>query len=337
MTHPLLSGLAASPDIFIHQIDAASDRGLIIRLSAEQLRKASFLDERILGQGVEGGWAKWPEIESSARTAPPANVNFIFHIGHCGSTLISRLVEDAAGVRTLRELLAVRQFAMIAAEIPGGLSLWTEAEFRERLDLYLRTASSGAKTVIKATSWCGDLVNWTTGAALFCYLKPHSYIASMLGGANNPIDLRLNAALRLKRLRLITNDRICGISELSPGELAAMSWATETATIVPASGANRILAIEFDEFLSSPVDGLSAALRHLSLPSEESHINATLKGPLMRTYSKDASFSYSPDDRRALLAEYRSWHAEEIARGIAWLETKGKSLPGIAAALQKFS
>ncbi|OFX03224.1 MAG: hypothetical protein A3E78_03655 [Alphaproteobacteria bacterium RIFCSPHIGHO2_12_FULL_63_12] len=340
MTHPLIDGLAASPDILIHQFDIVGDRALIIRLSTEQLRQASFLDERVLVKGVEGGWAPWRDVESSARRAAAANVNFIFHIGHCGSTLVSRLLEDASGARALREPLAIRQLASVAADFDDGLSPWTDATLNDRFDLYLRSSSKGAKTILKATSWCGGLARLSKGPALFCYSEPGAYVATMLGGANNPTDLKLNAAIRLRRLRRLCGDpQFANLAALSPGELAAMSWATETATIAEAQAATpeRFHAIEFDAFLARPEEGLGGAIAHLSLSAPSERIAAALSGPIMRTYSKDASFDYTPQDRRELLNDYKRAHGEEIRRARAWLDAAGNAHPAVAAALSRFA
>jgi hypothetical protein len=336
MPHPLIDGLPASPEIFIHNFDVAGERALIVRLSTEQRRKASFLDDRMLGSGVEGGWAPWSEVEPAARRAPAAKANFIFHIGHCGSTLVSRLIEDATGVRSLREPAALRTLATIDADVKDGLALWSAAELETRLALTLNVASKGERTIVKATSWCGALASRTSGAALFCYSKPDAYVATMLGGANNPIDLKLNAPIRLRRLRRLCGAPIADLAMLSPGELAAMSWATETATIAAASDPSRFHAIEFDSFLTKPEGGLSGALAHLSLAATPELIRAALSGPTMRTYSKDSSFDYSPDDRRALLAEYRSAHGAEIARGRRWLEGTAKAHAPVAAGISAF-
>lgn len=333
--HPLIDDLAASPDVFIHNFDVAGDRALIIRLSADERRKASFLDDRALGAGVEGGWAAWNKVEPAARHAPAAKANFIFHVGHCGSTLVSRLIEEATGVRSLREPGALRTLATIDADLRDGLALWNEAEFEKRLALTLNVASQGEQTIIKATSWCGTLVSRTGGAALFCYSKPDAYIATMLGAANNPIDLKLNAPIRLRRLRRLCNAPVAALSSLSPGELAAMSWATDTATIA-AQDRTRFQAIEFDAFLTMPEAGLSGALAHLSLAATPDRIRAALSGPTMRTYSKDSSFDYSPEDRRALLVEYRSAHGAEIARGRRWLDAAAKAHAAIAAGVAAF-
>lgn len=334
MPHPLIDGLGVSPDLFIHNFDVAGARALVIRLSAEQRRNASFLDDRVLGPGVEGGWAPWRDVEAAAMRAPAAKTNFIFHVGHCGSTLISRLIEEATGVRSLREPVALRMLAAIEADVAEGLALWDGAEFEKRLALTLNVASNGAPTVIKATSWCGALSARTNGAALFCYSKPDAFIATMLGGANNPMDLKLNAPIRLRRLRRLCNAPVADLAALSPGALSAMSWAAETATM--AHDRARLHALEFDAFLARPAEGLAAALAHLNLSVDAARLRSAIDGPLMRTYSKDASFDYSPADRRALVAEYAAAHSVEIARGRRWLETAAKAHPAVAAGVTAF-
>lgn len=338
-THPLLDGLAASPDVFIHDFDVAGDRALIIRLNADQRRKASFLDDRVLGAGVEGGWADWTSVESAAARAPHADAGFIFHIGHCGSTLVSKLLEDASGVRSLREPAALRTLASVYSDCAEGLALWSGDEFTRRLSLYVNVACSGERTIFKATSWCGDLARHTRTSALFCYSRPDAYIATMLGGANNPIDLKLNAAIRLRRIRRLCGDEVATLDALSTGELAALSWACETATIasLDAAAPGRFHAIEFDEFLKSPDVGLAAAAAHFSLNAPADRIQASLTGPLMKTYSKDSSFDYTPQDRRELLAEYRTAHADELARGLDWLARTANAFPPVAAAMRRFS
>jgi hypothetical protein len=286
----------------------------------------------VLGPGVDGGWAPLGEIDAAVGKTPPAKTGFIFHIGHCGSTLISRLVEEAGSVCALREPLALRQFALLDADLPEGLSLWDEATLRRRMDVYFRTASCGEMTIIKATSWCGALSARVPGPAVFCYVKPEAYVASMLGGANNPVDLRLHAPLRLKRLRRLCSAPVADLAALSPGEMAAMSWAAETATLAPSP----VLALDFDDFLQRQEELLGALLTQFALPSSPQKIRTTLSGPLMRTYSKDASFNYSPQDRREIIAEHATNNAAEISRARTWLDAAALLHPSINAALARF-
>jgi hypothetical protein len=333
--HPLLRDLGTSPDIFIHQFDVAADRALLIRLSADQRRRASFLDDRILGAGVDRGWAAWRDAEPAARRASAAAPAFIFHVGHCGSTLISRLIEESAGVRSLREPAALRTLAVLAGDVADGAALWSEPEFARRLTLYLNVAAAESKTLIKATSWCCNLADRVSGPIIFCYSKPEAHIATMLGAPNNPIDLRLNAPARLRRLRRLCGAELADLSELSPGESAAMSWACEAATIA-AADSRRLHAVEFDAFLADPHRHLSALAAHAGLDAAPERLRAALAGPIMQVYSKDPSAPYSPADRRALLAQYRAAQASEIARGLAWLGMSAARHPPIAAALQRF-
>lgn len=242
------------------------------------------------------------------------------------------MIEEAGSARALREPLAVRQFALIDADLTEGLSLWDDETLKKRMDLYFRTASCGEMTIFKATSWCGALSARVSEPAVFCYVKPEVYVASMLGGANNPVDLKLHAPLRLKRLRRLCSAPVADLAALSPGEMAAMSWAAETATFAPSPA----LPLDFDDFLQRQEEMLGAVLAQVALPSSLQKIRAALSGPLMRTYSKDASFNYSPQDRREIIAEHAANNAAEILRARAWLGAAAKLHPPIKAALGRF-
>ena len=57
MTEALLSGLAASPDVYVQKIDLARGAVLLVQLNENAYRAASFLDDRILTPGLKGAWA----------------------------------------------------------------------------------------------------------------------------------------------------------------------------------------------------------------------------------------------------------------------------------------
>lgn len=342
MTHPLVFGLTDSPEVYIHQFDFVADRVLVIRLPLEKRKSASFLDDRILGADVEGGWAEWAQIKDAVGNIPPAKPDFIFHIGHCGSTLISKLIEDASGCHTMREPVALRTFAHSVADDGNGVSMMSRADLSERMQVFLDLTGKPGHTIIKATSICTDLIDgWPPSAnskAVFCYVSPRRYIATMLGGANNSIDLKTHAPMRLQRLRKLCGDDITSLSVLSPGQLCALSWACEAAAASAAiDGSKRIKAVNFDEFLKHPQEGLSMLCTHLDLKAEQVRISKAIDGPIMQKYSKDANFDYTPADREQLLAEYAEQHRADVDLGLNWLANAGKQFPTIGAALDRFN
>ena len=114
MTSPLAQAFAQGPNWFPQQMDAASDRVLLVRMNEADYYTASFLDQRMLTQQSQPQWIAWDELEATDQ-AGRSDANLIFHIGHVGSTLISRLLGELDGVFALREPQILRNFADLAA------------------------------------------------------------------------------------------------------------------------------------------------------------------------------------------------------------------------------
>ena len=78
------------------------------------MKQASFLDARIFTRGQANRTLPWPEVESAIKASQLAEgCGFIFHIGHVGSTLLSRLVGAHRGAFSLREPAILRTFAQL--------------------------------------------------------------------------------------------------------------------------------------------------------------------------------------------------------------------------------
>src|SRR6185295_10280597 len=104
--------LPVSPDAYPQAVDLVRGLVLVIRMDARAYRAASFLDDRILGPSTEGTWIPGAAVTQAARQVAAARpLHFIFHTGHVGSTLLSRLLEEAGTVLGLREPLPLRTLA----------------------------------------------------------------------------------------------------------------------------------------------------------------------------------------------------------------------------------
>lgn len=344
MSNDLLNRLARDPNVLIHQIDAGQDRAAVVALSAEQIRAAAFLDQRAITPQTQGALFAWDDIVNAMRDAPDNAPVMIFHIGHCGSTLISKLIEAAGGPRALREPLPLRTFAMMEANITEGLSVWREGELTDRLKLFLRSCATEPRSAVKATSMCNNLIAPVIASGvqkiLFVYMPAETYLAAMLGGENAALDIYGSIELRMRRLRTLCGGRIDDLADLSLGECAALCWACETATTASLSGAGRekqILTVNFDRFLETPGPSLGQFLKHFDAPADDARLHNAVTGPLMTQYSKAPEHQFSPNFREELLAQYRRERADEIAKGMAWLEARGRAHPPIAKALEHFS
>lgn len=310
--------------LFPFQYDAMTEQVMMVALSGEAVANASFLDQRILSHAAGSSAVSIRDFEAAAETLPARLPNTIFHQGHCGSTLISRLIATMTSSRAVREPLVLRTLATVAAQAASGDAAVAPMAVARRLILFLRCFAQGATpSIVKASSICTDLAGPflsadPNGRALFLYVRPAIYIATMLAGPNNRIDLTAFGGLRRQRLRNRGIDT-APLYQLAAGPLAALAWLCEAAAFHAAPDDGRFLAIEFDAFLSEPAAGLVAAARHLGLPAEAGPARAAVEGPDMRTYSKAQQHEYSPALRAEVIAQARREFAAEIQAGLDWL------------------
>ncbi len=98
--HPAHARPAAGRSLALGpKLDFFGQRALFLRFTASEYRQASFLDDRILTPAAQGMWARFQDVTAALAGAAPARpLHFIFHAGHVGSTLVSRLLENAPGV-----------------------------------------------------------------------------------------------------------------------------------------------------------------------------------------------------------------------------------------------
>ncbi|HEX8231916.1 MAG TPA: hypothetical protein VF559_01025 [Caulobacteraceae bacterium] len=327
---PLAQALRTQPGIFAHDYQPAADAVSFVRLSEAEIAEASFLDSRTLTPGRPAEARPFAEAEAAA-AGLPEQLGFIFHIGHVGSTLLSRLLGRHHGVLSLREPQAFRTLAALHLERERPESLFTPAEFDRRLSLFLRLWSrpfrSGQLPLVKATSGCGALAadvltRPSEPRAIFMTVKAEPFLATILGGENNPVDIRGHAPARLRRLHARLGEPRFRLSEMSLGEMTAMSWASETAALSAAAEAapGQSLWLDFDQFLQAPAEHLSRVLRHLGREATAAEAAALAASPDLGRYAKAPEHAYDAALRAAVLDQARARRGDEIAQGMAWLE-----------------
>lgn len=331
----LLAGLAGDVEIYPHQLDLITDRVLLTRIPPAAQSAAAFLDQRALAPNTQGAWFPWPAFESAAGPISHGPLGYIFHLGHCGSTLISRLVESASGRRALREPLPLRVFAFEAADAADGAALLSENELRRRLAVFERVWSRGG-AIVKATSICNDLLDRrrADAPAIFVYISPPVYLAALMSGANSQTDLRGFAQMRHRRLKR-RHPELAPLSTLRSGELAAMCWLAETTAVVSAGRETR--AVDFDDFLKNPASSLAEICRALELPVEDAAAQTAVIGPVMSRYAKAQEHPYDATLRARLLDEACARFSEEIDAGLRWLEREAKTFREGEAAMGRFA
>lgn len=335
--------LPASPDAWPQAVDLVRGLVLVIRMDLPAYRAASFLDDRILGPGTAGAWLPGSAVTEAARRVTSAKpLHFIFHAGHVGSTLLSRLLDGVDGILGLREPLPLRTLADAQDALGRPESLLSDEQFGSLLDMLLalwgRGYAATRAVVIKATSSAGRLApailaRAPAARATYMSLRAEPYLATLLAGAHSVIDLRGHGPGRMRRLLAGRDLPVAPLHAMSPGELAALGWLVEglaRAAAVESAG-ERVLPVDFDEFLADVPGALARVLAHFGLPCDAAILAAAGSSPMLRQYSKAPEQPFPPGERDRRLGGARRDQREEIAKGLAWLERVARADRGLAA------
>ncbi|MGE0030508.1 MAG: hypothetical protein AB7T20_05260 [Steroidobacteraceae bacterium] len=341
----LLARLPLTPDAYPQAVDLVRGRVLVVRLDANGYRAASFLDDRILGPATQGAWLVFPGVAEAARqVTSPRPLHYIFHTGHVGSTLVSRLLDETGVLLSLREPLPLRTIADAHDALGKPESLQSESQFVALLDTMLCLWSRGydwtRAVVVKATSTAGRaaaplLAARPESRAIYLNLRAEPYLATLLGGPNSATDLRGHGPGRILRLQARCRNPIQPLHRLSPGELAALGWLVETMALADAVRLHpgRVLDIDFGELLDDIPAGMERIVSHLGLPRDPRYLAGIGRSPVLQRYSKAPELPFPPGERAARLEESRRLHRDEITSGRTWLGALARTEEAVADVL----
>ncbi|HSZ75741.1 MAG TPA: hypothetical protein VK779_13040 [Rhizomicrobium sp.] len=327
-----LNELGGSAALYPQKLGPQLERALVVRMSEVDYRAASFLDERMFTRQMEAAWVPVGAMEARLSDIDVKPLHFIFHIGHVGSTLLSRLLDEGDGVLSLREPLPLRTLAELYdfGKAPDAL-------FETFLKLWSRGFDSTRAVVLKATSSVARLGNRLMDAqpdarAVYLSVAAEPYIATLLAGPYAASDLNGFGPERLSRLRKLLNDSTIAQPK-TLGELAAMSWLTEKLTqqsVLAANGA-RVLPVDFEKFLTATDESLTEILQHFGFDASPARIASLMRSPALTRYSKSPDQAYSRELRAQVLQQSREHFADEIKRALKWIEALVQNHEAVAA------
>lgn len=310
-------------------LDPAAGDVRLIAMDRETYRSASFLDDRMLQQPVDAQVVPWPLVEEAMDGDLRSDARWIFHIGHVGSTLVSRLLGEIPGVLAIREPRLLRDLALSPPEIRRGY-------IGPVPKLMSRTFAPDEVACVKATSFAGEIAAELVPAgerALFMYATPRNYIASILAGENSLVELRMLADNRVERME----PRFPSFPQpRNDAELAAAAWACEMTALEAASQAmteHHVGWMDFDWMLKDMGNALAELIEIFGFRADPKQVAAIATGPLMTRYSKALEYDYSPSLRRDLIAEASAQAGAEIDGALAMLRAASEKSPLLERAL----
>lgn len=291
---PSLTDIAASPDHYLHSFDGAD--AVIAVMDRAAYARSIFLDARI--SPASDAAMRVPVAALAQAAPPPQTAAWIFHVAHCGSTLLARALEAVSTGLVLREPMALRQLAF--APDPARLRLV--------LAMLSRRYGGEEPTLIKANVPVNALLPAIAAAdpaapAVFLHLGLEDYALAVLRSPQHRGWVRQIAA-QFAGAAPGASDAAC---------LAAL-WLWQMRAFAAALDAlPHACTLDAERFYADPASVLTALAPRLGRTAKPARIAEVAAGPLFNTYSKRPGVAFDNAarlDRRAALAGEM---AEELA------------------------
>jgi hypothetical protein len=294
--------LLTSPDHYLQAFDGA--HAAFVPMDRSAYHRSIFLDRRI--SPARDGRMTIPVADLAPRTRPPRPTAWIFHMAHCGSTLLARALDDPAAGLVLREPLTLRQSAF--ARDPARLRL--------ALAMAAKRYRPDAPTLVKANVPVNFILPEIAEAdraarAILLYLPLRPYLLAILRNEDHRAWLR-NVTTQLAPF-------LGDWSGYDDARRAAALWLAQASAFTDAlSALPYARTLDAERFFDDPVPVLTAAASHLGLPNEAAALEQVVAGPLFATYSKNPEVVFDNAARRAREAAVAAAIAPEVARAEAW-------------------
>lgn len=306
--------IAASPDHYLHSFEGRD--AVIVPMDRAAYARSIFLDARI-APAAEGA-ALVPAAALAEAAPPPRTTAWIFHVAHCGSTLLARALEDMSTGLVLREPMALRQLAF--APDPDRLALV--------LAMLSRRYGGEEPTLIKANVPVNALLPQIVAAdpaapAVFLHLGLDDYALAVLRSPQHRGWVR-NIATHFAGAAAAASDAEC---------LAAL-WLWQMRAFLAALDAMpQARTLDAERFYADPATTLTALAPRLGRPADLARIAEVVAGSLFSTYSKRPGVAFDNaarlERRSALLRQL----AEEIAQVRGLSERMAPDLQNIEAGI----
>jgi hypothetical protein len=310
--------LLTDPDRYLFALQDGMAQ--FVPMNREAYGRSLFLDRRI--EALPGEPVLVPVAEL-ADAAPAGGTGWIFHIAHCGSTLLARALDRPGETLVLREPVPLRQLGVEAAHGGAASPEW-QAKLRLSVAMLARRYPGERRVIVKANVPVNlivdDVMAFDAAApALFLYYALDDYLGAILRspvhrGWVERVTEQLQAGLA----------PWCGsLAGLSVAERAGALWLAQMRIYADALGRfENARSLDAEQLFNAPRVAVSAAYAHFGVPIDATALDALVAGPLFTRYSKGPHIAFDNEGRLARQAEVRAALGEELAAARALVEAR---------------
>jgi hypothetical protein len=328
MSEEFYKKLFENPDLFL--LSYLDNDLLFVEMNRQSYQQSIFCDARIVGSTGLRKKVHFSDVHNYFLTQnqPKPELNYIFHIAHCGSTLLARAMDISSQNLVCREPFALRDLAVEYAST--NFSLETNSRWQKRFDLVTgllgRKYESSQPTIIKANVPVNFMIPTLMDVSpnskgIFLYHTLEHYLLSILKSQNHQNWVKSVSEIIGHRADAVVGITAQQRSELSLPQLAAYLWLAQIAIY------NDMLikypntrSLNAEEVYNRPQPALSAAFEFVGQSILPEHVNAIVEGELFSHYSKMPTVKFDNNMRLTMRDELRVHLASELLEARAWVE-----------------
>lgn len=314
-----------NPDLFLHSFEERD--AVFFEMDREAYFRSIFTDRRISPKKPEPQRMPLPELYAATAKLEAAPVNYIFHIAHCGSTLLARALDLKEGNLVCREPFVLRQLGAMAANGGGG-------DFDKKLQLARvmlgRRYKADAPVIVKANVPVNFMIpalmdKQPDAPAIFLHYGLEDYMLAIL-----------RAQMHRGWVQHVSNELGAGIEKLTGprvGEesiavMAARLWLTQMLQFNQALAAYpNAKSLGAEDLFERPKEAIAAAFAHFGQPQSEAAIEATVASDLFSRYSKDPRHQFDNAQRVERRTKLKVELAGELEAARTWATARASALP----------
>lgn len=299
-----LDDLRDSPDHYLHSFDG--DDAVFVPMDRAAYHRSIFLDGRI--SAASGGSMRIPISSLSGEMRP---IGWIFHIAHCGSTLLARALDEPHANLVLREPAALRQVCVT----PDARKLQLV------LTMLGKRYSPEAPTLVKANVPVNFNLHQIIGRdpnarAVFLHCQLRDYLLAVLRSDGHR-----------QWVRQVTNQfapALGSVAALSDAQRAAALWFGQMRIFAEAL---RMMpnarSLDSESFFNDPKPVLAAAAAQLEIEISAARIDQIVSEPLFSTSAKNPALAFNNAQRLARRADLAAAIGTELDEAERWVENVG--------------
>ena len=323
------------PDVLFHRPDLymlefAGPNAVLVRMTEEAYQHSIFTDrQRIVAASQEllgVSTAGLLDLYES-QNLPQPKLNFVFHVAHCGSTLLARALDHSSDLLVYREPAPLRQLAVEFASSTDNTP--DNARWHNRLRLvsgllgrrFEPTQAAVVKANVPVNFILPELMELNPNSCgILLYAPLRQYLLSVL---KSPQHQRWVGFIVGELAAAIRNVDV--LSELNPNALstpqaAACIWLAQVLNFRKlAESTERVRTLNCETFFERPQATLEAAFDFFGVDVSVDEVRQLVAGDLFSHHAKAPGIEYDNNARKAELERLADSLAAEVDEGRKWV------------------